>query len=199
MNHRLLAWILAAVCVLPLSILRSRPAPRAQPDDAAQKAKKAASNSLDYDRDILPILSTKCFTCHGPDNPKPKKAPLRLDQRDASTKPRKSGDVPIVPGKSGQSEVVRRIFAEEENDRMPPKKGGKPLTEAEKTLIQRWIDQGAEYKPHWAFTRIERPVLPSVKDKAWGKNEIDAFILQRLEAAGLKPSPPADRVTLIRR
>src|SRR5438132_8009055 len=197
MGHRFLAWLLAGVCFASLSISHPPLGPFCEVIDSEDEP-SATSSKVDYNRDILPILSNKCFTCHGPDNPKPKKAPLRLDLREIATKPRKSGDVPIVPGKASDSEVVRRIYLDEGSERMPPIKGGKPLTDAEKALIKRWIDEGAEYKPHWAFTKIERPSPPKVKDRTWGKNEIDAFILHRLETAGLKPSPPADRVTLIR-
>src|ERR1043166_4085922 len=178
MGHRILAWLLAGVCVASLSIshpptFRFCNCVTAEDEDTPQK-----STEIDYNRDILPILSSKCFTCHGPDDPKPKKAPLRLDLRDHAIKPRKSGDVPIVPGKASDSEVVRRIYLEKGNERMPPLKGGKPLTDAEKSLIKRWIDEGAEYRPHWAFTKIERPAPPKVKGKAWVMNAIDAFILQ---------------------
>lgn len=151
---------------------------------------------IDYSRDILPILSQNCFLCHGPDD---KKAGLRLDQRELALKPTRSGAVPIQPGKSADSELVRRILAEDDRERMPPPKSKKVLTAAEKDLLKKWIDQGAEYRGHWAFIPPVRPPLPAVKDKAWVKNAIDAFILERLERAGLKPSPRADRTTLIRR
>jgi hypothetical protein len=198
MSRRFPAWILVGVCVVSLSISYPWQAtgPRPVPKQSAEQPDLLAK--LDYDRDVLPVLSSKCFTCHGPDA-KARKAGLRLDLRDVATKPAKTGDVPIVPGKSADSEVVRRIFAEDENERMPPKKGGKELTESEKQLLKSWIDQGAEYKQHWAFVKVQRPAAPAVRDRAWVKNEIDAFILHRLETAGLKPSPQADRVTLIRR
>ncbi len=151
---------------------------------------------IDYSRDILPILANNCFTCHGPAD---KKAGLRLDQRDHAVKPTRSGVIPIQPGKSAKSELVRRILAEDETERMPPVKAKKTLTAADKELLKKWIDQGAPYKVHWAFVKPTRPPLPEVKDKAWVKNEIDAFILAKLEQAGLKPSPRADKTTLIRR
>src|ERR1022692_4520665 len=199
MSRRLLAWVLVGVCVVSLSISYPSHAPGPLPVASTQPAAKSDhAAKVDYDRDVLPILSSKCFTCHGPDA-KARKAGLRLDVREMATKRSKTGDVPIVPGKAADSEVVRRIYAEDESERMPPQKGGKELTESEKQLIKRWIDQGAEYKQHWAFVKVERPAPPLVKDKAWGKNDIDAFILHRLEAAGLRPSPQTDRVTLIRR
>jgi hypothetical protein len=202
MRKRFLAWILAGVCVGLMSLWYLRPAsispPRALGKEEIKTPLIRVSDSVDYNRDVLPILSSKCFTCHGPDT-STRKGGLRLDLREVATKPTKSGDTPIVPGKSAQSEVMRRILMDGDDERMPPRKGGKLLTASEKNLIKRWIDQGAEYKQHWAFAKIERPTVPSVNDKAWGKNAIDAFILRRLEDEGLKPSPPADRVTLIRR
>jgi hypothetical protein len=199
MNHRFLAWGLAIVCLLSLSIWFPRQEPLPQTDiQQTPNDKSQVVHAVDYDRDILPILSAKCFACHGPDA-RARKGKFRLDLREIATKPTRSGDTPIVPGKSAQSEVVRRVFANDESQRMPPMKGGKALTEGEKDLIKRWIDQGAGYKQHWAFTKLERPAIPSVKDKNWVRNEIDAFILHRLEEAALKPSARADRVTLIRR
>ncbi|MBI2808835.1 MAG: PSD1 domain-containing protein [Planctomycetes bacterium] len=156
------------------------------------------SSAVQFNRDILPILSGKCFTCHGPDS-SARKAKLRLDQRDAALKPARSGANPIVPGKADQSEVVGRIFAADQTERMPPAKSGKSLTEREKQLLRRWIDQGAEYQLHWAFVQPRRAAPPNVKNQAWVTNEIDRFILARLEAAGLEPSDRADPLTLIRR
>jgi hypothetical protein len=152
--------------------------------------------SIDYGRDILPILANNCFSCHGPAE---QKAGLRLDQRDQATKPMRSQATPIQPGKSAVSELLRRIHASDEAERMPPVKTKKTLTEIEKVLLKKWIDQGAPYKIHWAFLPPSRPASPQVKDKAWVKNEIDAFVLARLEQAGLSPSPRADKTTLIRR
>ncbi len=194
MARRFLAWILAGVCVVSSSVSYS-------PDPAKPGTSltlQAPTDHVDYNRDILPILSSNCFACHGPDA-NARKAKLRLDLRDAALKPAKSGDVPIKPGHAAESEVVRRILTDDDSERMPPLKGGKPLTANEKDLIQRWIDQGATYATHWAFVKPQRPALPTVSDKAWAQNEIDAFILHRLEHAGLKPAPAADPVTLIRR
>jgi Protein of unknown function (DUF1553)/Protein of unknown function (DUF1549)/Planctomycete cytochrome C len=198
MSRRILAWTLAGVCLASLSIwhVPSNPdAPAKKSDDIAVTH---VSSSVEFSRDILPILSSKCYACHGPDAGKNK---LRLDLRAVATKPRKrSGETPIVPGDSAHSEVVRRIFSDDPDERMPPnKKRGKELTAAEKNLLKRWIDEGAEYQPHWAFSKITRPKTPTVKYNARVRNDIDAFILHRLEAAGLTPSPAADRVTLIRR
>jgi len=152
--------------------------------------------AVDFSRDILPILANNCFSCHGPAD---KKAGLRLDQRDHAVKQTRSKVTAIQPGRSSESELIRRILATDEAERMPPIETKKTLTVGEKALLKKWIDQGAPYKVHWAFLRPVRPEQPGVKDQAWVKNEIDAFILTRLEQAGLQPSPRADKTTLLRR
>jgi len=154
------------------------------------------NQTIDYNRDILPILSNSCFNCHGPAG---KKAGLRLDLRTEALKPTRSGAIPIQPGNSTGSEVIQRIFAHEDSERMPPAQSKKVLTTQQKELLKKWIDQGAEYKPHWAFMKPISPLPPKVWNQAWVQNDIDAFILNRLEKAGLKPSLRADKVTLIRR
>jgi hypothetical protein len=157
---------------------------------------KGGETAIDYGRDILPILANNCFICHGPAE---QKGGLRLDGRDHAIKQARSKATPIQPGKSSESELVRRILADDESERMPPLKTKKTLTAFEKELLKKWIDQGAPYKVHWAFVPPVRPSLPKVKNTAWVNNEIDAFILARLEQVGLKPSPRADKTTLIRR
>ncbi|MBI2804143.1 MAG: PSD1 domain-containing protein [Planctomycetes bacterium] len=157
-----------------------------------------AQGRIQYARDILPILSTHCFTCHGPDAGQ-RKAGLRLDLADGATKKLKTGSIAVVPGKVKDSELIARIFAAEPTDRMPPKSTMKSLTESEKTLLKRWIEEGAAYEKHWAFVAPKRPVLPAVKGKAWVRNPVDRFLLARMEKEGLKPSPEADRYTLARR
>ena len=151
-----------------------------------------AEPKVKYNRDIRPILSDKCFFCHGPDA-NHREAELRLDE-EASAK-----DWVIVPGKINESELIRRISSEDESERMPPKKSGKTLSNEQIELIKRWIAQGAEYQPHWAYVAPKRHPLPEVKDSAWPKSWIDRFLLARLEAEGLRPSPDADAVTLVRR
>ena len=157
----------------------------------------APRGKVDFRRDVQPIISAKCFQCHGPDEAA-RKAKLRLDVRDEALKDRK-GTRAIVPGKPGQSEVWRRITTKDADDVMPPKKEGHPLTEPEIALLKKWIEQGAPYAEHWAFLKPQLPPLPAVKNKQWPKNAVDRFILARLEKEGLKPAAPADRHTLIRR
>jgi len=162
-------------------------------------ARPASDGSrVSFDRDVRSILAENCFACHGPD-PAARKAGFRLDVRDSATRPAKDGLVPVVPGDPGNSELVRRIRAADVSDRMPPAETKKTLAESEKALLERWIAEGAEYEPHWAFVRPVRPSVPGVSDPSWVRNEVDAFILARLDAAGLKPSPEADRATLARR
>ncbi len=148
-----------------------------------------AQTTVNFNRDIRPILSDKCFQCHGPDSTH-RKAGLRLDT-DAGLKA-------IVPGKPGESEVFARISTGESDKRMPPKKSGKTLTNAEIELIRRWIEQGAKFDLHWSLASPKRPDLPAI-ESTWPANAIDRFILAKLQRAKAEPSPQADRVTLIRR
>ncbi|HLQ46857.1 MAG TPA: DUF1549 domain-containing protein, partial [Planctomycetaceae bacterium] len=153
---------------------------------------------VEFGRDVRRILSNNCFKCHGPDL-KQLQAGLRLDQRDGATAKLESGKTAIVPGKSGESELLARITSEDSDIKMPPVSSGKKLTTEQIETLKRWIDEGAEYKPHWSFVAPARPELPKVVDESWVKNPIDRFVLAKLDKAGLKPSPQADKVTLIRR
>ncbi len=153
---------------------------------------------IDFARQIRPILSDNCFRCHGPDD-KERKAKLRLDLKEKAFGELRSGGHAIVPGNSKKSELIARITAAKEGERMPPVKSTKKLTPEQVELIRQWIEQGAEWSEHWAFVPAKRSALPAVLNKTWPRNAIDHFILARLEKEGLKPSPEADRVTLIRR
>ena len=154
-------------------------------------------DSVQFNRDIRPILSNNCFTCHGPDHAQ-RKADLRLDRADDPLLPHKSG-TPIVAGHAQRSELFARVSSTDPDEQMPPPKSGKKITAAQIELLRRWIEQGAVYQKHWSFIPPQRPALPDVKDAAWCRNPIDRFILARLEAEGLHPSPQADKATLIRR
>ncbi len=153
---------------------------------------------VQFGRDILPILSTHCFTCHGPDA-KTIKGGLRLDLFETATKKLKSGNRAVVPGNVKESELLARIFHADDAERMPPRSVKKTLKDSEKALLQRWIEEGAEYQRHWAFVAPKRPLLPKVKDKEWARNSIDPFLLARMEQEGLKPTAEADRYTIARR
>ena len=153
----------------------------------------ADSRPLDFNRDIRPILSENCFYCHGQDGQK-READLRLDDRAAAIE---AGA--IVPGDSGASTMLERIHSTDPDVQMPPPNSNRRLSDDQKKIVDRWIKEGAEYEPHWAFTAPVRPVPPEVKQAAWVRNEIDRFVLAKIEAAGLVPAPEADRATLIRR
>jgi hypothetical protein len=152
---------------------------------------------IDFSRQILPILSENCFACHGPDE-KARKAKLRLDSREGALASRKGGAA-VVPGKADASILIQRVSSDEPEMRMPPPKSRKSLKPEQVALLRKWIDQGAPWALHWSLTPPQRPPLPKVNDASWVRNPIDAFILARLEAAGLKPSPEVDRARLLRR
>lgn len=165
----------------------------AQPAAPVQKVNAALPDRIEYNRDIRPILTENCFTCHGPDSAS-RKAKLRLDIRDNAIE-----RGAIVPGQPEKSGLVERINAKAARDLMPPTKSHKKLTMAQKELLRRWIAEGAEYQPHWSFLTVKRPKLPAVKNKTWARTPVDHFILAELEKKGLTPAPEADRWTLGRR
>ena len=153
----------------------------------------AAELSLEYNRDVRPILVQACFACHGPDSAS-RQADLRLDQREAAVE---AGA--IVPGEPDDSELIRRVFSEDADEVMPPPDHPHRLTDDQQALLRRWVAAGAEYQPHWSYLAPDRPPLPAVQRTAWVRNPIDAFILAELEQHGLEPAPEADRRTLARR
>ena len=154
-----------------------------------------AQPPVDFRREVLPILSENCFTCHGPDE-KTRKAELRLDVKDGALRTK---EPVIVRGKSSESELFERVSSKERDQVMPPPKSGKTLSPSQIDVIRKWIDQGADWKGHWAFERISRPAPPVVQQSSWSRNPIDRFILKALETSGLSPSPEADGATLLRR
>lgn len=154
---------------------------------------QAQADPIQFNRDIRPILSDNCFRCHGPDKAI-RKAKLRLDQREVALE-----RGAIVPGKADESELVKRIFSPDPEEAMPPKETHKQLTAAQKDLLKRWIAEGAEYQPHWAYIKPSRPPVPAVKKQDWVRTPIDAFILRELEARKINPSPEADQRTRLRR
>jgi mono/diheme cytochrome c family protein len=158
------------------------------------RAEGQAKPAIDFTRQIRPILAENCFACHGPDD-KARKAKLRLDTREGAL----SHSGLIVPGKSTESDLIVRITSTDPDEHMPPMKSGKKLTSEQIDLLRKWIDAGAPWSEHWAFAAPKRSALPPVKDTAWAREPIDRFILARLEREGLKPSPEADRITLLRR
>ena len=158
----------------------------------------SAEKLVDFSREILPILSDNCFQCHGPDE-KARKAKLRLDTKEGAFHI-KEDVAPFVPRNSPQSEVYKRISSRDPDEVMPPPKSKRVLAARQIELIQRWIDQGANWGEHWAFSKLSRPEAPitrTLNDRV--VNSIDSFIFARLEKETLTPSPEAPRETLIRR
>jgi hypothetical protein len=152
----------------------------------------AQGEPVEFNRDVRPILSNHCFVCHGPDS-NLRKAKLRLDvEKEALARV-------LVPGKPADSELYKRIISADPVERMPPAKANKPLGQEQIETLRRWIEQGAKYDKHWSLLTPRLAALPRVKDSTWPRNPIDDFILARLEKEGLKPSPEADRRTLMRR
>src|SRR2546427_3685036 len=159
----------------------------------AAQASAGKNGSLRYNHDIRPILSDNCFFCHGPDKNK-RKAKLRLDVREVAVEKEA-----ILPGKPDESQLVKRIYTTDADDVMPPPETHKILTPEQKKLLTQWIAEGAEYEPHWAYVKPTRPAPPETKNPKRTRNPIDAFILHTLEAKGIRPSPEADKRTLLRR
>lgn len=158
---------------------------------------EAPAAKVDFNRDIRPILSETCFTCHGPDQAR-RKADLRLDTK-AGLHGMAGSPVVIVPGKPAESELIARLTSASPEERMPPASTGKTVTPAQIELIKRWIEQGAEFKGHWAYLPATTHPIPQVDRPDFVRNDLDRFVLAELQERGLEPSPSADRRTLIRR
>ena len=157
----------------------------------------ADATKVDFNFQIRPLLSDRCFACHGPDE-KSRKKKLRLDTREGLFKELDDGMAVVKPGDVEKSELIRRILATDD-DQMPPEDSHLTLSDAEKELLKRWVAQGAEFKSHWAFLSVEKVQPPEPKNKKWVRNPIDQFVLAKIEAEKLKPSPEASREILIRR
>jgi len=154
----------------------------------------AKSKDVQYNRDVLPILSANCFACHGADRVT-RQADLRLDQAESAFA-NHDGITAIRPGKPKQSEVVTRIFSNNPDNQMPPPDHDQQLTNAERQILKSWIERGARYEKHWAFVA---PISPAVPKSRWGTNEIDSFVFTRLKQENLRPQTRATREQLIRR
>ncbi|WP_425616982.1 PSD1 and planctomycete cytochrome C domain-containing protein [Anatilimnocola sp. NA78] len=177
-----LARLKLTICLTAMWLLAIAPAVAAPP-----------TGKVNFNRDIKPLLTHRCFTCHGPDEAE-RKADLRLDLRDEALK----GAIKAGDGKA--SDVYERITSTDPEIMMPPPTAKKPLFKPEEAeLIRRWIDEGAQYDQHWAYVPVTRPAVPAVKNDAWARNTIDRFILAAQEQQNLGPSPAADKRTLLRR
>src|SRR5262245_55014797 len=198
-DARTSAWM-AVVASLLCAVLTqvAQSAPQGAPATPAQVPLPA---TIEFNRDIRPILSDKCFQCHGPGT---QLATLRFDQEEGAKRALKDGRFAIVAGDPARSQMIARISATNPAVRMPRSQNGaaagEPLSERQIALLTRWIEQGATWQKHWSFIPPKRPDVPKdLKDASWVHNPIDAFVLQRLEREGLKPSAQADNETLLRR
>ncbi len=158
----------------------------------------AAPPQVDFDRQVRPILSDKCYTCHGPDE-KNRMAKLRLDLKDGGAFAEHNGYSIVKPGDSANSRLYQRISSDKKSFQMPPASTGQALTPAQMEVIRKWIDEGAKWETHWAYAVPQRPDVPKVSNPAWVRNPIDAFVLANLDKNGLRPSPEATRAILLRR
>ena len=175
---------------------------RARPLSCVAAAVLAASplwaQAPDFAREVQPILAEHCYPCHGPDA-RQRKADLRLDTFAAATAIAKSGRAPIVAKDVAQSELLRRIDSPDHDELMPPPEAKKPLSAAQRAVLRRWIEQGAAYARHWAFEPPTKRAANATGDTSWCRDELDHYVLARLQRAGLTPQPDADRATLLRR
>lgn len=178
------AWLTASIMIGLLSLPSALPA--------------GLPATVNFNRDVRPILSEHCFPCHGPDA-QSRRAGLRLDLREAALRPAESEAVPIIPGDPVGSELIERITAANESDLMPPPKFQKKLSAAQIDTLRKWIAEGAAYQKHWAFEPIVRPPLESPADGESAENPIDAFVTATLQKQGWQLSPPANPETLLRR
>ncbi len=158
------------------------------------RAQQTPAASISFNRDVRPILSNNCFTCHGPDE-KQRETAFHFDTKEGAF----AEDGVIVPGNAAASLLVKRITNPDPEKRMPPPDSGHALTAPQIDLLKRWIDEGAIWDTHWAYTAPVRAAPPAVRKKDWPRNAIDQFILARLEREDLKPSSEADGTTLLRR
>jgi hypothetical protein len=161
-------------------------------------ALRAAEPTIDFDRQIRPILSQHCFHCHGPDR-KHREGGLRFDDLGSATSELESGETAVVPGKPEASALIARIFSTDKDEIMPPPKANRDLKESQKNLLRRWIAEGAKFEKHWAFRPPRRAELPKVIRADWPRNPLDHFVLARLERKKMSPAPDASKEMLLRR
>ncbi len=195
---------IASACLVLAALASLAMASLAMADGTQPADTKLSQQPVDFARDVQPIFQSRCYQCH---DGRMRKSGLRLDDRVSAFRGGDSGSPAIVAQDRDKSELLRRVMSSDSDEMMPPK--GKRLSAAEIGILNRWIDEGAlwpdslaggDTKPtHWAFVPPERPALPAVKNQKWCRDDLDRFVLARLEKEGLRPSPEADRTTLIRR
>ena len=156
--------------------------------------------AISFNEHIQPILSENCYHCHGPDSGtrEPKKNPLRLDRVEDAFLVRDDGKPSIIKGNPTESEIIKRMLSTDPDDIMPPPRSHKTMKPRDIALVSRWIEQGAEYQPHWSFAEVKKPKAPEA-GKEWAVNPIDQFIAEKLDSEGLKPNPPEDPARFYRR
>ena len=181
--HEVLAFSLIAVSACALS---------------ASSVVMAADRKIEFNRDVRPILSNNCYQCHGPDKNQ-LQAGLRLDKPEIATAKLESGQTAIIPKDLVSSGLVARIISTDPNEKMPPPDSGKSISPEEIEILKQWVAQGAEFQGHWSFIPAVRREPPATRFTEHVRNEIDRFVLSRLEAEGLTPAPEADKISLIRR
>jgi hypothetical protein len=199
MKRLLFNKVTLVVAILIIAIFLFARAGSVKKPDFISKYDKTLPAVIDYNLHVKPILSDKCFLCHGPDKNNGQKAGLNLSNSEGARALLKDGNHAIVSGSIGKSELYTRIITTDEDLMMPTKASNRILTDYEKAVLTKWIEQGAVYKPHWAFIPPEKKDLPFVNDKSWPQNGIDNFVLHKLEENNLKPAPVADKETLLRR
>ncbi len=164
----------------------------------AHEVRSDDNSGINFNRDVKPILSDNCYRCHGPDEGE-RQTELRLDQQDSAFSLLESDTHAIVPRDVESSELIKRITSDDEDARMPPLETGKQLSADQLDILKRWIASGAEWGEHWSFVAPQRPSFPEIAKQGWGENEIDRFVLAKLENEKWQPSPRADKRTRIRR
>jgi hypothetical protein len=194
MRFRSFCYALALGSIAAITDAQVKSDPPARPSPVPQ-------TPIDFNRDVQPLFQKRCYECHGE---KKQKSGLRLDRKSSVFTGGDSGKPAVMPGKSTESPLFQRVTSDDQDEVMPPK--GERLTAEQLSLLKAWIDQGASWpaeaiqeKKHWAYEKPRRPSLPKVNRTQWPRNSIDYFVLARLEAEKLQPSPEADRAVLIRR
>ncbi len=186
-------WAAGAFCAASLSLALGSAACRASAPPIA-----GVPDRVDFNFHVKPLLSDRCFKCHGPDEQQ-RKGGLRLDLKEAAFATLESGHRAVVAGSTSKSELVRRITSTDPKVMMPAPESHLTLDEVEKATLIRWIEQGAEWKPHWAFIPPAKPAVPDVRTAGWARTDLDRFVLATLEQKGWRPSPEAPREIWLRR
>jgi hypothetical protein len=194
----LLATALLLGCKPSTSGVSNTPAPEAV--QATEAVEDSLPETISFNEHVQPVLSEYCYHCHGPDSGtrEPKNAPLRLDRVEDAFALRDDGHPVILKGNPADSLLVKRLHEKDPDSIMPPPKSHKTMKPEEIALLERWIEQGAEYEPHWSFAAVKKPELPD-SGADWAANPIDRFVAEKLDDAGLKPNPPEDPARFYRR